>query len=269
MAPNQLRNRMLPATVLAAIVLIVASIVATTWLTHRPYDEETLCPLDQDYPRTALLIDATDRLSSNQIERVLEEIGDPRGRFEQYEWVGIFLLNEYNLPVPAVETARCNPGSGDTANPIYENPDRIQQRFEREFVEPLQEAINGLRDLPESPTSPIFEMIRAVALYSELNSTEERRLIIVSDMLQNVPQNSQYSSDAPFEVWRETSYGRDMLQQTSLLGIDVEVLYVRRQEEPSQSRQTTEHTEFWRAYFEAVGASLDNDWVRRLPANAN
>ena len=265
-APIKRRERMVPAVVLAAIVLFVVGIFVSRWLTYRPYDEETLCPLDQDYPRTALLIDATDRLTSHQIDEVLTEIGDPRGQLELYEWMGIFVLNEHNLPVPAAETARCNPGSGDTANPIYENPDRIQQRFEEEFVEPLQTAINGLRDLPESPTSPIFEMIRGVVRYSELNSTNERRLIIVSDMLQNVAQYSQYRSDVPFEDWRETSYAREMLQ-TSLQGMEVEILYVQRLDEPSASRQTTEHPEFWRAYFEAVGARLGNDSLKLLPAN--
>ena len=119
----------------------------------------------------------------------------------------------------------------------------------------MEQAVERLAQLPLSPTSPILEMIRAVALDRSFDSTKERRLIIISDMLHNVPAYSHYRESADFFRWRKTDYAQEFLQ-LSLLDVEVDVLYLKRADDTIRNIQTRRHVAFWEDYFEAVGASI-------------
>lgn len=255
MASRRRRSRPQAHIVALGIALFVAIAVLTVGLwPQRDYDEKTLCPKDGDYPRTAVLIDATDALNASQVKTIREEVTALRDRLALHEWVGIFVLNEDNLVLPAPEVALCYPGDESTANPLYENPRQIRRRFEREFRDPIEAAVQRLADLPSRPTSPILEMIRAVALDRNFDSTKGRRLLVVSDLLQNVPEYSHYRAEPDFEQWRQTPYAREFLL-LSLLDVQIDVLYLRRTE--TRPRQTRGHVKFWEEYFHAVGAVVE------------
>ena len=255
MASRRRRSRPQAHIVALGVALFVAIAVLTMGLwPQRDYDERTLCPKDGDYPRTAVLIDATDALNASQMKTIREEVTALRDRLALHEWVGIFVLNEDNLVLPAPEVALCYPGDQSTANPLYENPRQIRRRFEREFRDPIEAAVQRLADLPSRPTSPILEMIRTVALDRNFDSTKGRRLLVVSDLLQNVPEYSHYRAEPDFEQWRQTPYAREFLQ-LSLLDVQIDVLYLRRTE--TRPRQTRGHVKFWEEYFHAVGAVVE------------
>lgn len=242
-----------PTAVLAALVAVVVVIVVFV-ATRPPVDPESFCPIDGDYPRTAILIDATDSLSDSQEKAVREEIENLRRNLAEHEWIGVFVLNDVNLVLPEPAVAKCNPGSDP--NPLYENPGQVLLRFEREFKKPLDDAIAQLVETTKpSATSPILEMIRAVALDRTYVMTRNRRLIVVSDMLQNVPQYSHYRAGADFDAWRDTDYAQEFLQ-LSLLGVDVEILYLKRVDGDVRHLQTRSHVRFWEKYFDAVGATV-------------
>jgi len=247
------RERIAPIAVLAFLILVIGTIVV--FMSTRPtVDPGTFCPHDGNYARTAVLIDATDSLSATQAKAIREEVEDLRRRLALYEWVGVFVLNDDNLLLPVPEIQKCNPGS--EPNPIYENPEVVRRRFEEEFRKPIDDAIDRLvRTTRPSSTSPILEMIRAVALDRNYVSTRSRRLIVVSDMLQNVSRYSHYRDRAHFQSWRDTDYAREFLE-VSLLGVDVEILYLRRVDDTSGRLQTRGHVNFWEDYFADVGASV-------------
>ena len=96
-------------------------------------------------------------------------------------------------------------------------------------------------------------MIRAVALDRNFDSTKGRRLIVVSDLLQNVPDYSHYQAKPDLEQWRDKPYAREFLQ-LSLLDVDVDILYLKRID--AGSLQTRGHVAFWEDYFDAVGATV-------------
>ncbi len=236
-----------------ALGLLAALAVVALW-PRTPLDPQTLCPKDGDYPRTAVLIDATDSLGDSQVKTIREELDALRDRLAIHEWVGIFVLDEENLVLPVPAVALCYPGDESSANPLYENPRMVQSRFEREFRAPIDAAVEQLANLPPSPTSPILEMIRAVALDRNFDATVGRRLVIVSDLLQNVSSYSHYQSPADFERWRRTPYAREFLQ-LSMLGVKVDILYLKRVD--LRTRQTRGHVAFWEDYFDAVGATVE------------
>lgn len=252
MAPRAKRRR--PKAPFIALGLVFAVFVVLVLVGFWPrgeHDPTTLCPKDGDYSRTAVLIDATDALSASQVKIIRDEINALRKRLTPHEWVGIFVLDENNLVLPRPEVALCNPGDESTANPLYENPHQVRRRFEREFRAPIEASVERLARLPSKPTSPILEMIRAVALDRNFDSTRNRRLIVVSDLLQNVPNYSHYRQDANFDRWRDTPYAREFLQ-LSLLDVEVDILYLKRTD--ARALQTRGHVAFWEDYFDAVGA---------------
>ena len=253
MAKRHHRRNIMAASALA--VLAAAFAAAAALVLGQPDIGGDFCRKDGDYPRTAVLVDATDTLSESQVKLVLEEIGSLRGRIEKGEWMGVYVLNEDNLTLPATEIALCNPGSRETANALYENPEQMERDFQRKFLHRVEDEIRRLASAPPQDTSPIFEMIHAVARDGNFDSTKKRRLIIVSDMLQNMPEFSHYRDGADFEQWRGTDYARNF-RQMSLLDADVEILYLIRVGGKSEDLQTRGHVEFWEDYFRDIGASV-------------
>ena len=259
MTPSEKRRRKkrrnAVAALAAALSVVAAIVIAIAPWDVGNYDPSSLCPKDGNYPRTAVLVDATDSLSESQVKTVAEEINALRDRLTLHEWVGIFVLNEDNLILPAPEIALCYPGDGATANPLIRNPDLIQRQFEKKFQRPMESAIQRLAKTPPQVTSPIHEMIRAVALDRNFDSTKKRRLIVVSDMLQNTPEYSHYRNDADFSAWRNSAHGRGF-PQFSLLGVEVEILYLKRTDDFARAAQNLGHVRFWENYFAELGASV-------------
>lgn len=257
MSPSFPTSRIAPFAILGVLILL-AVLAATTLLSERSYDPRTLCPRDGDYGRTAILIDATDSLGASQVKVIVEEINKLMQHLDMYEWIGLFILNEDNITLAKPEIERCNPGS--EANPITENPKLIQQKFQREFQEPMEKAVRQLVRRPTQATSPIFEMIYAISQDRNFDSTKKRGLVIVSDMLQNVSKYSHYDGylntadpGEYFENWKNTDYARQVLQ-LSLHGVEVHILYVQRPD--SRRLQTRGHVRFWENYFSEVGAKI-------------
>ena len=248
-------SRIAPLAILG-VLLVAASIAATMLLSERSYDPQTLCPTDGDYARTAILIDGTDSLNASQVKVIVEEINDLIQKLDLHEWVGLFILNEDNVTLANPEAERCNPGSARQANPLTENPILIRNKFEREFQKPMERAVLQLVRRPTQATSPIFEMIYAISQDRRFDSTKKRRLVIVSDMLHNMPPHySHYAGNMNFEDWKDTDYAQEFLQ-LSLHDVEVHILYVQRLDSKHRALQTRGHVRFWENYFSEVGARV-------------
>ena len=109
---------------------------------------------------------------------------------------------------------------------------------------------------PESETSAIFEAVQATALRT-FNRAEydgvTKRLILVSDLMQNVPGKlSQYQGIVPFDEFRKSPYFGAV--RADLKGVAVTVLYLVR---PGSPQKWPEHPKFWEQYFSTQGAVVD------------
>jgi hypothetical protein len=106
-------------------------------------------------------------------------------------------------------------------------------------------------------TSPIFEAIQATALrtfgkpdYDGLT----KRLVIVSDLLQNVPgELSMYDGVPSFAAFEKISYYSRV--RSDLNGVSVLLYYLAR---PTVKQQDSNHLAFWRDYFQAQGAEVES-----------
>jgi hypothetical protein len=110
---------------------------------------------------------------------------------------------------------------------------------------------------PDAATSPIFEAIQATALRTfgrpEYDGVH-KHLVIVSDLLQNIPGVfSMYERVPPFESFRQSSYFARV--RGDLNDVSVAIYYLVR---PSVTTQGVAHVQFWVDYLQAQGATVDS-----------
>lgn len=250
---------------IGGIVLAIGALLAGgTWLYVKSEqlrvaaDAETLCRADGAYPEvTVVLLDLSSALSDVQKLDVKNELTRIRDNVPRFGRIEIFAVDDRAPRVPEPLLMLCNPGRGEDMSEIYQNPQLARQRWERDFASTLNAAIERLLDTPEAATSPIFEAIQAVALRTfddpKLDDVPRRRLVLVSDLMQNVPGRlSMYQGVPKFDDVARTPYWLDV--KADLDRVDVTVLYLQR---PTSQRLWQSQIEFWSRYFEAQGASIE------------
>lgn len=216
-------------------------------------DKTDLCPIDRPYPHTVLLVDKTDPFTPSQ-QRFLRNLTNKvKFDLERYEKLSIYVLDNENYLAPAPVFAMCNPGTGAGANELYQNPQRVQQRFDEFFGDPLDAVLEKLLEAAEAPHSPIMEMLREVSFVDDFNTeTPERRLIVVSDMLQNMPAYSHYQDSIDYDGFAASAYADEVA--ALLGGVTVTVVYLWRP--GTRNLQGLGHIRFWDRYFAEFGARL-------------
>ncbi|MFH2124127.1 MAG: hypothetical protein ABIJ50_11685 [Pseudomonadota bacterium] len=181
-----------------ALIIIGVSVIFLSLfvLTYRlkasadNYDHETLCRNNGDYQTLKLLIDKTDPWTSQDKKKLAALIRRTKTRLVENERFTIFVLDESGTYSPSPVFDMCNPGRGDQASSLYENPRLVQQRFEENFEAPLDSMLTDLLRPGVAPQSPLLEAIVALK-----GSGNKERLMIVSDMMQNSEALSFYRRD--------------------------------------------------------------------------
>ena len=213
----------------------------------------TLCPADGPTGHYVLLVDKTDPLNFTQklaftvIFRGLIEKQVPEGYL-----LSVFALGEdlKENATPIVEL--CNPGNETGKSGLTANLKKLKRQYEDRFVEPLLKQADALLGKQPAKASPIIEMIQLVGInaFRKHNIKGERRLIIMSDMLQNTPQMSMYRGTVDFARFAATDYGKKMLSE--LRDVEVELHYLMN----TPHLQTNRNLQFWIDYFNKAGARI-------------
>jgi hypothetical protein len=231
------------------------------WLKSKRPDivESTLCPKSGPRAVHALLFDRTDPVTSQQgleikqhIARLLKSPMTGQ-RFDLYTVEG----DTQKVLEPLLQV--CSPGQGKDANEIYENPGKIQKKFETRFVDVLTHTVSGLLEASTKPSSPIVESIRAASISSFgpfADSEIPVELTIVSDMVQHSPLSSHFRSIPNFRELSRSQPWRSL--QPDLRGANVVILYLLR---PSAVRsgvpiQNRGHQLFWEELVSAANGRL-------------
>lgn len=171
--------------VILFFVFTVLSVLLVLWkslsVTASDIDPETLCRLShKDDPVVNLLIDKTDPLSESDMKKLERLITTLKKQLAQHERLSIHILDETGTYSPLPVFDMCNPGTGDQANELYENPRLIQKRYDEQFAAPLNAILATLLEPGSAPRSPIIETIKGLK-----GQDVKERLVIVSDMMQN------------------------------------------------------------------------------------
>ena len=216
-------------------------------------DPETLC-LKNLQAHTVILIDQSDALNKTQQRYVENMVQDFKKRLTRFEKFSIYILSEKDYVAPTPVFSKCYPGSGDEANPVYQNPAKVQKKFQEFFQTPLQRELDRLLEPKTSETSPIMEMLREISYKDDFSSSVPlRRLLVVSDLVQNVPMYSQYKDPIDFEYFQKLNYSGEV--KAELSGVQVTLAYIMRGD-PETGLQQNSHTNFWMQYFATLGAQV-------------
>lgn len=239
-------------------LLVVASVVigATYYAIARPkgLDPRTMCPADGPAGHYVILVDKTDPLTFIQSQAFTVVFRDViEKRVPEGYLLSVFVLGDHFQQNAAPLVEICNPGKGVGRSELTSNLTKLRKQYENKFIEPLLGHFGDLFSPRPSDISPIFEMLQLVGLngFQKHDVPGERRLLIVSDMLQNTPQLSMYKGPVDYAAFAPTDYAKRT--QPDLRGVKVELYYLMNKPQI----QTRRNLQFWEDFFEKAGARVD------------
>ncbi|MEO0818630.1 MAG: hypothetical protein AAFX86_15160 [Pseudomonadota bacterium] len=211
---------------------------------------ETGCRLDRNDPaHTVVLIDQSDPFSPNDMDWVRQLIDEEARSLPKYGRLTVLMPNAARPFDPKVLHMACSSGSPDKANPILSNPRMVADAFQKSFYEPLLSDIDRALEDTRQPASPLSEALYSIADRADFQSGKRnRRLVVVSDLMQHSDGFSFYRLGADYGAFRDSDLAQDMAR---LQGVDVVARIVPRQ---LYDLPMGEVKAFWRAYFCEAGA---------------
>lgn len=226
-------------------------------------DPKTFCPLGGPSAVTVILVDATDPLTPIQRDAVLTRLERTVSTLREHEKVEVLSIDPSVDPLkPGFEI--CRPPKPEETSDWNGNKDLARQQFEGVFRPKLEQVLGRAVVQPESARSPIMEAVQAVTVSvfqkadTEAGKTLPKRLVIVSDLMENGEGGSHYRGVPRFEDFRNTEAYRRL--RAHMDGIEVDILYLGRAD--ARAVQGVSHTEFWQDYFHDQNASVgDIYWV--------
>jgi hypothetical protein len=245
----------------AALVFVSLTLIgAAAYLRYQAADRPTLaagtlCPAEGERAITVVLLDASDDLPAIARRQLQGSLAELAAAIPEY---GRLELRVLSPAAQGGETVfdKCNPGDGSNLSELVANPALARRRWAEGFKGPLDAALAaGLSPSP-SDTSPIMETIQAIAVdrFSS-NKAEEipKKLVIISDMVQNAQGYSQYNGDLSFERYKESRAYKRL--RTDLHGAEVTIWYVQRSKPQVDSGR---HITFWKSWVEDNGGWLSS-----------
>lgn len=240
---------------LGVVLIVIAVLVlgglggASFLLRTPPTDAETLCRTDAPIgAHTVVLVDATDRLEARHRRKLRAVLAQERARLSQYDRLTLMRINVRRPQEPSILFSRCLPRPPEQTNPLFENARMTQQRWDEDFAQALDRALRSAGSSGPARASPIVAGLRAVAADPDFGEDiPQRRLVLVSDLLEHDPQGfSLYVSDANYASWRTAAPSGP----PDLARVDLRIVPLDRPDHAD--RQSAALDLFWPAFFDAA-----------------
>lgn len=217
--------------------------------------DSNLCPAEEGPSSVrVVIVDATDPYNPIQWRNVRNRLLDVKEEVPKHGLLAIFSVTEGLQETLQPEVELCNPGSGEDLSVWTRNPQLARRKWERSFVAPVDSILSALNTDKPRRRSPIMEAIQAAKARVGAYDTSDRKLLIVSDLMQHTETYSHYGSRPPdYDTFKSTTTEEKL--SADLAGWEVEVLYTRRSGAESQV-QGRRHIDFWDRYFLQNGATL-------------
>lgn len=155
----------------------------------------------------------------------------------------------------------CNPGAPAKWEHFYKNADIVKRQHAR-FYASVREIVESSLQFPEAKQSPVIEALYGIGaqVFSSPTMVDSRkRLLVVSDLLQNTRSLSFFSGRPNFEAWRRSAAGRAAMP--NLQGVAVTAFVI----PGGQGAQGDEFARFWMALFTAAGAANGSHaWLHKI-----
>ncbi|AZO35491.1 MAG: hypothetical protein EOS76_11825 [Mesorhizobium sp.] len=241
----------------ALLLLFVLMLSGFVWLWLRSGGVEVdskNCPVDGPNSVTAVLIDTTDPISVTTLTDLRNELSKA---VRETEPGGYLRIANVTATAGKVETKfdACNPGDASSVDQWTHNRHQQQDKWEKTFHRPLDELLNEIGQSSGSQQSPIMAAIQTTKLNlfdSDLAKHAKKILIVASDMIEHTDLYSQYKFGVEYRKFEDSA--ANLQYGTSLDGISVVILYVRRQ---NKKFSTDEHEQFWGKWVRLHHGDMD------------
>jgi hypothetical protein len=224
-------------------------------------DTASLCPVDGPQGIIVVLVDTSDDLPQPAQREVLGMLEDQITALPAY----------YRLDVRVLDIAggrsrslfsRCNPGDGTGLSEWTDNPRLSRMRWLDDFRQPAKDAVKSSLSSASAKSSPIMGAIQDIAIDQFSSSAAqkvEKKLIVISDMLEFTPLYSQYPGAGDLSYLRFKRSPAYLKFRTDLHDARVKIEYV---QQTQVTIDSVKHIEFWKEWI------VDNrgvfDGARRL-----
>jgi len=210
-------------------------------------DTASLCPVDGPQGITVVLVDTSDDLPQPAQREVLGMLEDQITALPAY----------YRLDVRVLDIAggrsrslfsRCNPGDGTGLSEWTDNPRLARMRWLDDFRQPAKDAVKSSLSSPSSKSSPIMGAIQDIAIDQFSPSAAqkvEKKLIVISDMLEFTPLYSQYPAAGDLSYQRFKRSPGYLKFRTDLHDAHVKIEYV---QQTQVAIDSVKHIEFWKEW---------------------
>jgi hypothetical protein len=256
-ATRRRRKDALGALLIGGVLAALGGLAAAAAsLRTPPYDPQSLCRTDAASPaHTLILIDATDRLDARHVRTLQTALADEVARLPRWGRLSVLALDPDAQSTPRTVFSACTPGDRRSANPLWENVKALEQAKAERFDAPLARAATKTRR-SNAAGSPIVEGLSAAAREPGFARAANKRLVLVSDLLQHDPQGFSLYAEGDWPAYRASPNA--LRTPPDLSDVDVRIVALER---PNQAEAQARALEtFWPAYFaDAEARSLAID----------
>lgn len=243
------------ASLWAVIGIGVAGFAAAAFMTtNRPADVYALCRRSglKAAATTMIMVDATDSFTQDQRRRLQSTVESERERLPEGGRLIITSLNPDAPFEPAELISVCNPGKGESANPLLVTRSKVEKRWQSLYADPIDKAVQQSLNLGTSERSPIIITLAALVARADFDTrVSARRLVVISDLLEH--EKGVYSQLRGGDFW--AAYQSSPLPKTAHLdlhSVSVAIDYLQRGK--FAAIQGPRHQAFWQRLLTEAGA---------------
>jgi len=232
---------------IAGVVVCISGFLLYMVLNHKQKPREDLCEQGRPIRKHHIfVIDQSDPVPARNIEQLRRIFEKTLRELEKNDRVSIYGMTDSASAYSKDNRSICNPGRGEEANQLTENPQRIEASFKNNFVLPLERSLASEAMTRKSAQSPILEFLLDVTrVQSLLPPANEKTYYIVSDFIQHSPLLNQYKEWPAFQEFER--HDAMVFHTPDFRGSEINLIYVERPE--FRGIQSTAHKRFWRDYF--------------------
>jgi hypothetical protein len=211
-------------------------------------DPASLCPVDGPHGITVVLVDTSDDLPEPAQRQVLGLLDDQISGLADYHRLDIRVLDIAGSRSRSL-FSKCNPGDGTGLSEWTDNPRLARMRWIESFRQPAKEAVKSSLSSASARNSPIMGAIQDIAIDQFSSSAAERiekKLIVISDMLEYTPLYSQYPAGGDLSYQRFKRSPGYLKYRTDLHDAHVKIEYV---QQTQVTIDSVKHIEFWKEWI--------------------
>ena len=241
---------------LAVVIFIVCAVLVS--LSAPPALDAELCPENASdlTGQIAVALDPSDSLHYTQQVSARTQVLREIKTAPEYTEIRLYELSRDERQPARMEFRICAPAHPDQIGwfeGLRKNRDIARRRYEKDFIAPLEQRLQGLLAGSGSMTSPILKTVQdmAVDAFQPPDSRLSRQLILVSDMVQHSEDWSFFRDPVDFTVL--AGHPDYPTMGVDLDGMNVSVFFLARRGMAGRI-QAGPIREFWDEYFLDQGA---------------